>query len=60
MIHFHSWGKWSQSVDTVDSSKKNQFRVCGICGKIQSRSFTCGMTVTSTVINEVISDKESV
>lgn len=42
---------------SADVDVKNQFRACDICGKVQSRKLRCGIVVTASAINEVLSEK---
>lgn len=38
VFHFHSWGKWSDPIETLAEDKKQQWRVCKACNKAQNRT----------------------
>lgn len=38
VFHFHSWGKWSDPIETLAEDKKQQWRVCKVCNKAQNRT----------------------
>lgn len=54
-ICWHNWSGWSAPIDTYNSNKKDQFRVCTKCSQTQSRTFGHSVSVSAKQIADGIS-----
>lgn len=50
----HKWSKWSNPIDTYNSGKKQQWRVCEHCNKATFRTLRWDEQTTLTAIIDAI------